>query len=180
MLTQISEEKMSEKPAPNKWSKKEIIGPLQRPRLPPHRRVGHRAARHHRVANPARPHAAVRSRDGVACPPASGPTQAVKRLRGRVSAGRLGPRAPQRDVIPESRRTRTPQPDFGAALSFDVSRMRGLLRTDAGEQATPPREWERGLHSPITPRGRRLVTFCLFASAVRSHMQAAGRRVRIV
>lgn len=28
MLTQISEEKMSEKPAPNKWSKKEIIGHL--------------------------------------------------------------------------------------------------------------------------------------------------------
>ena len=28
MLTQISEEKMSEKPAPNKWSKKEVIGHL--------------------------------------------------------------------------------------------------------------------------------------------------------
>ena len=28
MLTQISEEKMSEKPAPKKWSKKEIIGYL--------------------------------------------------------------------------------------------------------------------------------------------------------
>ena len=28
ILTQISEEKMSEKPAPNKWSKKEIIGHL--------------------------------------------------------------------------------------------------------------------------------------------------------
>lgn len=28
MLTQISEEKMSEKPAPKKWSKKEIIGHL--------------------------------------------------------------------------------------------------------------------------------------------------------
>jgi hypothetical protein len=28
ILTQISEEKMSEKPSPNKWSKKEIIGHL--------------------------------------------------------------------------------------------------------------------------------------------------------
>lgn len=28
LLTQISEKKMSEKPAPNKWSKKEIIGHL--------------------------------------------------------------------------------------------------------------------------------------------------------
>ena len=65
-----------------------------------------------------------------------------------------GAPAPQRDAIVASRRTRTPHADFGAALSFDVSRVRGLLRTDAGEQATPPREWERGLHSPITMNWR--------------------------
>jgi len=45
---------------------------------------------------------------------------------------------------------RTPHADFGAALSFAVSRLRGLLRTDAPAATRSP-------HPPQSPQGVRLI-----------------------
>jgi DinB superfamily len=47
ILTQISEEKMSEKPAPNKWSKKEILGHLIDSATNNHQRIIRGQFEHH-------------------------------------------------------------------------------------------------------------------------------------